>query len=976
MEEDAFTSLSHRTLSSQHHLSHLACCPSMDLAVLTSPSTLIEGAVSNQSASSHDTVSCYRLSGSTPQVWSVSVSKFLSDNCACVDLLGHHVEIDQGSRYDEITNLHWSPDGHSLVVGLNSKSSAHPPAFILLSVHSGQLMAFPTVLNAANLNLQTVPLHSEQPSNQTTTKIDFLTWLSLRPSANSVKEPAQSTTDARSIGQSMCDRLPANLTVTQLTKIETIRNYMGPVYTSNPSTGTSKLHDHYPMSRFPPGLISNQQQPKERPSVSSLLIASSHRNALHLFLEGTIYLGTAVLPSQVRLIGVQLLEEDAHSSIPLDDAHRGGAQLRLVWLDVSYSIGFGTLDLLPSLQPSHPSSIKSPLLPKEFQVEQKLSILGINSKELNQQAQLSNEIQSLLKDSFFAYFGIVKDWHIARITAKKWYENLAQLSKTHKVAQPISFQMLQLLFLGQATDGLRDFLGTKSGDRIFTKWESTVSGSLTRIRLAIIELFVPAVERLYILTTELRLHTYPQFSSVKMIEDDDFETLLVVEYLIKHLVRAVHMLDQMVKEEEDVFGNFCKWLRSEFDYVAALENAPTPPSRPLIKYDLMAVSKFIQRGEANPLDNVVFSQFPSKTDDLKYLQAAKARLSKASYEYHFDVNGPENRMELKKKLAAILSFSEQDMSLATDEKNDQKHEPFNGDSPIVGTYVTPDSSHFQQPHPNAEFLTPSFAEHLIRQKDAAITPSNVPIFKPLSPGYNPPFNSSPHQSSQSGTNNPSSPSPQQPWGIYNSLTYSSMMIAEVFAKMFSKTAMAKPVQENVIKSSNHTLLKPVDRNLCSRFVEDFHYSAFLSTGGEGERFLVVNRIKLPSKAQTGSGSDQTQVTIKLNLPRRHVENNDSETRVQVLDVDFFDDLEIVLLAQIDLGFSAQHLMITMMYRELFDSPGRHLAELPVYRSHRLGSDYLPDHIALNGASGRRTGCVLSGQGRMLHVFDMEDTSGP
>ena len=133
---------------------------------------------------------------------------------------------------------------------------------------------------------------------------------------------------------------------------------------------------------------------------------------------------------------------------------------------------------------------------------------------------------------------------------------------------------------------------------------------------------------------------------------------------------------------------------------------------------------------------------------------------------------------------------------------------------------------------------------------------------------------------------------------------------------------------------------------------------------------MIDRIKLPSKAQIGSGSNQTQVTIKLNLPGRHVENNDSERRVQVLDVEFFDDLEIVLLAQIDLGFSkssrpilappvhsisaffevlaldtrnanwscvlfgclingagAQHMMITVMYRELFDSPERHLAEV-------------------------------------------------
>ncbi|KAA1090872.1 hypothetical protein PGT21_016486 [Puccinia graminis f. sp. tritici] len=903
MDQEAFTSLSHRTLSFQHHLSHQACCPTMDLAVLTSPSTGINSAPPNQSTS-HDTLSCFRLSGSTPQVWSVSVGRFFADNCACVDLLGHHVDLDPESRFDEITALHWSPDGQSLVAGLSSKSSSCPPTFVLLSVHSGQLLAFPTVVTSSDLNLQSTPLHSDQPSDQTT-KIDFLAWLSLRPSKNPNRESAQSTTDARSIGQSLCDRLPANLTVTQLTKIETIRNHMGPVYTSNPSTGTSKLYDHYPMIRFPPCLAANQLQPKERPNTSSLLIVSSHVNTLHFFLDGTVYLGTTTLPSQVQLVGVQLLQQDAPSTTPLDDAHRGGVQLQLVWLDANHSIGFGTLDLLPSLLPSHPSSNKSSMHINVFKLEQRLSLIGINSKELNQQAQLSNEIQSLLKDSFFAYFGIVKDWHIARITAKKWYENLEQLSKTHKVVEPISFQMLQLLFLGQATEGLRDFLGTKSGDRIFTKWESTVSGSLTRIRLAIIELFVPAVERLYILTTELRLHTYPKFSSIKMIEDDDFETLLVVENLIKHLIRAVHMLDQLVKEEEDLFGHFCKWLRSEFDYVVALESAPTPPSRPLIKYDLMAVSKFIQRGEANPLDNVIFSQFRSKTDDFKYLQSVKEKLSKTVYDDHFDVNGPKSRIELKKKLAALLSLSDQDSGHPADEKNDQRRESLNNESPILGTYVTPDSSHFQQPHPNAEFLTPSFGVHLRRQKDVAITPSNPLIFKPLSSstsGSNPQFSSNSHQSSQSDANNSANLSSQQPWGLYNSLTYSSMLITEVFVKMFSKIAMAKPIQENPLRHT-HTLLKPANRHLCSRFVEDFHYSAFLSKRSDGVTVLVIDRIELPSKTSMNAGLKQTQVTIELKLPSTCVEDNHPDRSVKVLDLEFFDDLEIVLLAQFDSGFS-------------------------------------------------------------------------
>ncbi|EFP77644.1 uncharacterized protein PGTG_03600 [Puccinia graminis f. sp. tritici CRL 75-36-700-3] len=461
-----------------------------------------------------------------------------------------------------------------------------------------------------------------------------------------------------------------------------------------------------------------------------------------------------------------------------------------------------------------------------------------------------------------------------------------------------------------------------------------------------------------------------------MIEDDDFETLLVVENLIKHLIRAVHMLDQLVKEEEDLFGHFCKWLRSEFDYVVALESAPTPPSRPLIKYDLMAVSKFIQRGEANPLDNVIFSQFRSKTDDFKYLQSVKEKLSKTVYDDHFDVNGPESRIELKKKLAALLSFSDQDSGHPADEKNDQRRESLNNESPILGTYVTPDSSHFQQPHPNAEFLTPSFGDHLRRQKVVAITPSNPSIFKPLSSstsGSNPQFSSNSHQSSQPDANNSANLSSQQPWGLYNSLTYSSMLITEVFVKMFSKIAMAKPIQENPLRHT-HTLLKPANRHLCSRFVEDFHYSAFLSKRSDGVTVLVIDRIELPSKTSMNAGLKQTQVTIELKLPSTCVEDNHPDRSVKVLDLEFFDDLEIVLLAQFDSGFSARYMMITMRFRELFDSHERQFPELPIYRNHRLGSDYQPDQISLNGVKGRRTGCVLSGQWRMLHVFDMEDTS--
>ncbi|KAI9599862.1 hypothetical protein KEM48_010257 [Puccinia striiformis f. sp. tritici PST-130] len=49
----------------------------MDLTVLTSPSAGIHS-VSDQSGPTHDTITCFRLSGLTPQVWLVCVSSAAS----------------------------------------------------------------------------------------------------------------------------------------------------------------------------------------------------------------------------------------------------------------------------------------------------------------------------------------------------------------------------------------------------------------------------------------------------------------------------------------------------------------------------------------------------------------------------------------------------------------------------------------------------------------------------------------------------------------------------------------------------------------------------------------------------------------------------------------------------------------------------------------------------------------------------------
>lgn len=121
---EIFALLSHRTLSSQHHLHPNACCPTMDLAVFTGPSTAnslvgdASGTHNNLKPSPHshrstsfDTLSCYRLGSASPQVWSMTVNQFFTESSPCCDPSGKHVRLDPVARFDRISALHWSPDG-------------------------------------------------------------------------------------------------------------------------------------------------------------------------------------------------------------------------------------------------------------------------------------------------------------------------------------------------------------------------------------------------------------------------------------------------------------------------------------------------------------------------------------------------------------------------------------------------------------------------------------------------------------------------------------------------------------------------------------------------------------------------------------------------------------------------------------------------------------------------------------------------
>ncbi|EGG09498.1 uncharacterized protein MELLADRAFT_61209 [Melampsora larici-populina 98AG31] len=978
MSSELFALLSHRTLPSEHHLNVNSCCPTMDLAVFTCPSAatvagtpITSTEVPRPKSASFDTLTCYRLGNSTPTVWSVVVNQFFTGSMPCCDPSSRHVQVDPAARYDQITALHWSPDGQFLAAALGSSSGTRPPALILLSVHDGQLLVPPTIIPEESTS-------TEHPRSSTVKNPDrsihFAAWLPLDSPDKSSRHTEAENWQLKSTGEAICDNLPANLPVRPMLDLEMLNNDLGAVSTSD-ATGKAKSSSSI---QFPPSLFKgNQAHPKT--GVNSLLILSSHRDRIHFFINGTVYLGSTTLPDNAQLRSVRLMALDP-SVVPdtqaLPPRHLGSIRLQLFWLTLEGTISYGHLDMRSACIPrvasgNVPLPIDSPFVSKPT-----LAVLGVRSQELDQQIRLSHSIHGLLRDCLFGYFSIIKEWRLCRSGAQKWYDSFDEISKAHGGRVPLSLQypimlqlwpstamirstrltvgcdssMLQLLFLGQASEGLRDFLGTKTAERVFSKWEFASAGGMSRIRCAVVELLVPNLERLFVLVTEFRNHVYPDIAQPKLIEDSNFEALLLVEALLKQLLFSVHDLDHQLEREEYAYKEFCKWLRSA-------ENAAGPPNRPPITYDFMTVSKFIQRGNTNELDQVIFSQQAGDDNDHVALRLQHHHLIQEYYESLFDINGPQTREQHKTRLDDLLNQI----------GNHEPHLPYSGVLPVSQPHIsstlpihaTPDTSHFQI-NPNQDFQTPGVLAHLTNRDEASLTPSNILPHclrrQTVSSESSPPnLKLNETLTTQGGT--------LSSRGIYANLMSCSSYLSDVMTSIFERIGSNLTV--DVFKNKPNLPNTP-KKLLCSRYVDSCQYFAYL--GREDQ--IDVRRIRVNVSPDQSQTFEDAQASVMCRLAGK---GDETLEHVIVLDLAFFDDLELVVLGQ--LGTATRYVLLTIRYPQLFDGKTDVLECLPIYRLHQLQSEYSPEQISLNGNKGRRTGCVISGKGRVLHVFDMEDEEG-
>lgn len=335
------------------------------------------------------------------------------------------------------------------MAALSSSSPNRPPAFILLSVHEGQLLTSPTAITdqfASEIQSTSSFLDPQDRS------IDYAAWLSLDPPDEPIGDPDHKS---RSVGRSVCDRLPANLFIRPMVDLnayasplvlDLITNPRIDVRTfkcfcrignaaaaSYPPQASAKPESPYSLVHFPPSTIKDSQS-LTKLGTASLLILSSHINRIHFFINGTIYLGSTTLPDRVQLRSVRLMRIDS-ADIPdtprIPTTHLGAVRLQLFWLKIDGYISYGYLDLKPACQPLSVASNQTFTIQYSLLAQPTLATLGIRSKELHDQIDRSDLLHGLLRNCFFGYFNIVKDWHISRCSARKWYENFDEISKAH-----------------------------------------------------------------------------------------------------------------------------------------------------------------------------------------------------------------------------------------------------------------------------------------------------------------------------------------------------------------------------------------------------------------------------------------------------------------------------------------------------------------------------------------------------------------
>ncbi|GAA5835238.1 hypothetical protein JCM11251_006654 [Rhodosporidiobolus azoricus] len=283
----------------------------------------------------------------------------------------------------------------------------------------------------------------------------------------------------------------------------------------------------------------------------TLLVVGTSAGKVHLFLSGSIFLGTLSLPSPSPLLGVSLLPS---SSTP-------------------------TLSLL-SPSTAHPTPLHLPA-----------SLPPLLSLSTSLHTHLSHTLSSIQSAR--------QEWDEARRLGKSWMQRIADVSRPHGVLAPPGTQLLTLLVTGRASAALSDFLSSKMNERGLGKWEQAMGSALEKLRRVGWMNVTPALERGVILLMELEGWTrWPSRASIHGLDTEETRlAILRALELAKEVIGVTARMRREVEEEERCFVHFGRWLRYELDKLAHADSAATDQhddKRPLASFAPLPVAHYIR----------------------------------------------------------------------------------------------------------------------------------------------------------------------------------------------------------------------------------------------------------------------------------------------------------------------------------------------------------------------------------------------
>ncbi|BGP12724.1 hypothetical protein JCM10213v2_000641 [Rhodosporidiobolus nylandii] len=275
----------------------------------------------------------------------------------------------------------------------------------------------------------------------------------------------------------------------------------------------------------------------------SVLVVGDSAGRMHLFLGGSVFLGTSPASSSSAILSVSLLSS---SSNALD---------------------------LTAHSPIASRALRVPLPPT-------LPLL------LN----LSTALRAHLSHAFSALQEARNTWDEARRIGKGWLQRVTDVARPHGVTTPPPTLLLHLLLTGRPPPALAHFLASKMNERGLLKWEGEMSAALKRLRGACWMSVVPALERVVLMCMEAE--GWGRWSSFAPHPRPRLHLLRALA-LASEAIACASRLQREVEEEERCFVHFGRWLRFELDKLS-LADAPSDTPRPLALFLPLPVASYIR----------------------------------------------------------------------------------------------------------------------------------------------------------------------------------------------------------------------------------------------------------------------------------------------------------------------------------------------------------------------------------------------